>query len=244
VNSSAFDGDQLIMVLQFGNTSAREPAVAGLFYPGDASELRDEVTELLERAAPPADIDPQQVKALIAPHAGYVYSGRVAALAYKLIAARRTQIRRVVLVGPSHRVYFHGVALPTTPAFSTPLGDVPLDRQSIDALAGRSDVLASDAPHAMEHSLEVHLPFLQVALEEFTLIPIVTGDAAPGHVASVLNAVWADPNTLIIASSDLSHYLPTRRHSASMHRPVRRSLRALRRCNRTRPAVRYRSTPC
>lgn len=192
------------MALRSGNTSIRPPAVAGLFYPADPAALRDEVEQLLTAAPAPAGIAP---KALIAPHAGYVYSGGVAASAYKAIAARRDEIRRVVLLGPSHRVYFQGAAVPTARAFDSPLGEVPLDEEQVRELVERGDVLASDAPHAMEHSLEVHVPFLQTVLEHFTLIPIVTGSATPQYVARVLDTVWGDSHTLIVASSDLSHYL-------------------------------------
>ena len=147
------------------------------------------------------------MKALIAPHAGYIYSGAVAAAAYKYIESRRDAIRRVVLVGPSHRVYFEGVAVPQVEVFATPLGEIPLDHQTIRDLVGNGEVLASDAPHAMEHSLEVHLPFLQAALKDFTLVPLVTGAATAAHVARVLDGLWGDACTLIVASSDLSHYL-------------------------------------
>lgn len=193
------------MVTRVGNASVRQPAVAGVFYPGDPQELRSNVTELLAHA--PQVTSAAQSKALIAPHAGYIYSGSVAAAAYSLLVQRRATIRRVVLVGPSHRVYFRGVALPTARAFATPLGAVKIDSELTAELLARGDVLASEAPHAMEHSLEVHLPFLQVVLPEFTLLPLVTGVATADFVADVLSTVWGDEETLVIASSDLSHYL-------------------------------------
>lgn len=195
------------MALRPGNASVREPAVAGLFYPSDPVELRAMVSRLLSQAPTP---DPRfrPPKALIAPHAGYIYSGAVAASAYKLIESQRAEIRRVVLIGPSHRVYFQGVALPTARAFTSPLGEVCIDMQLAQELSERGDVLASDAPHALEHSLEVHVPFLQEMLSDFTLLPLVVGVATSAFVADVLGTVWGDEHTLIVASSDLSHYLP------------------------------------
>lgn len=195
------------MVFRSGNTSVRDPAVAGLFYPAEPSALQDDVLELLSAAPAPIALRPESVKAFIAPHAGYVYSGGVAAAAYKFLEPRREAIRRVILVGPSHRVYFQGVAVPTVEVFATPLGEVQLDTHLIRELVASGEVLASDAPHASEHSLEVHLPFLQVALQDFTLVPLVTGATTPTHVAQVLASVWGDERTLIVASSDLSHYL-------------------------------------
>jgi AmmeMemoRadiSam system protein B len=185
-----------------GNTTIRPPAVAGYFYPDDPGELRTVVSEFLGKAdAGPAEALP---KALIAPHAGYIYSGAIAAAAYARVAAHRDRIRRIVLVGPSHRVYFHGLCVPEAGAFRTPLGTVPLDKGTRELLG--PSVVASDKPHAMEHSLEVQLPFLQVLLGEFEVIPIVTGIASAASVAAALEAVWGGDETLIIASSDLSHY--------------------------------------
>lgn len=198
---------KLIMASRVGNASVRQPAVAGLFYPGDPEELRGMVSALLANASSPSPGAPSP-KALIAPHAGYIYSGGVAASAYNRLASQRDVLHRVVLIGPSHRVYFQGVALPSARAFATPLGEVPIDTELTRALLDRSDVLASDAPHAPEHSLEVHLPFLQQVLGDFTLLPLVVGDATASFVADVLGAVWGDEHTVVIASSDLSHYLP------------------------------------
>jgi AmmeMemoRadiSam system protein B len=202
------------MALRIGKTSVREPAVAGFFYPRDPAVLRDDVTRLLTEASVDDEALTRDTKALIAPHAGYIYSGPVAAAAYKLLEPRRQQIRRVVLIGPSHRVYFRGIALPSSAAFATPLGEVPIDLELAAELMSRGDVLTSDAPHEMEHSLEVHLPFLQVVLGEFTLVPLVTGEASAALVANVLDTVWGDAGTLIVASSDLSHYLTYRQAQA------------------------------
>lgn len=188
----------------YGETSVRRPAVAGLFYPADAAELRADVSEHLRRAAG-ASRAPAP-KALIVPHAGYVYSGETAARGYALLEPRRATIRRVVLIGPSHRVYLRGAAIPRVDEFETPLGRVQIDAELRTTLIERGDVLQSDQPHTMEHSLEVQLPFLQVQLGEFTLLPIVLGDASPDYVASLLADVWGVEDTLVLASSDLSHY--------------------------------------
>jgi AmmeMemoRadiSam system protein B len=182
--------------------SVRPPAVAGLFYPRDARELRATVQEYLQVHEVPGPVP----KALIAPHAGYVYSGPVAASAYALVTPGRGAITRVVLVGPSHRVAFAGLAVPSDLHFSTPLGEVALDQTAVAGLLSLPQVHVFDRPHAREHSLEVHLPFLQVALGEFSLVPLVTGEASPAEVGKVLEAVWGGPETLIVVSSDLSHY--------------------------------------
>lgn len=187
------------------NASVRDPAVAGYFYPSDASELRATVESLLRRAA--VSEAPTSTRTFIVPHAGYIYSGGVAATAYARLRQARPPIRRVVLIGPSHRVYLRGIAIPQADAFRTPLGEIPLDAARKRALLRRGDVILSDAPHELEHSLEVQLPFLQVLSDEFELIPLVVGDAPPEHIASVLDEMVDDADTLLLASSDLSHYL-------------------------------------
>ncbi|GAB6067471.1 AmmeMemoRadiSam system protein B [Methylothermus subterraneus] len=184
-------------------TAVRYPAVAGLFYPDDAVELEEMVRQFLAAAEAPADLIP---KALIAPHAGYVYSGPIAASAYRLLLPAKDQIERVVLLGPAHRVAFAGLALPSVDAFVTPLGRVAADRQAIAKLADLPYVLRFDAAHEPEHSLEVQLPFLQEVLTEFKLVPIVVGLTEPETVAEVLERLWGGPETLIVVSSDLSHY--------------------------------------
>ncbi len=181
----------------------RDPAVAGLFYPGDAGELLSTVNSLLDDVAPDDGAPP---KALIVPHAGYVYSGPVAATAYARLRAHRRRYRRVVLLGPCHRVPVRGFALSGADAFRTPLGDVPLDRGAGAALRA-PDVTVFDETHALEHSLEVHLPFLQAVLGDFELLPVVVGDAEPQRVADLIDRVWGGTETLIVISSDLSHYL-------------------------------------
>ena len=146
-------------------------------------------------------------KAIIAPHAGYIYSGPVAASVYARLASGAERIRRVVLLGPAHRVALQGLALPGVAAFETPLGEIPIDQQATDALSGLSQVIVSAEAHAFEHSLEVHLPFLQSLLGHFTLVPLVVGQASAEEVSQVLERVWGGDETLIVVSSDLSHYL-------------------------------------
>jgi AmmeMemoRadiSam system protein B len=185
--------------------STRPPAVAGSFYPGDTRTLTATVDQLLSGAKPETHFHP---KALIVPHAGYVYSGSTAARAYALLAPRAAEIRRIILLGPTHRVAVNGMALPEAEAFSTPLGSIRLDAQAIASIAGLPQIVFSDPVHAYEHSLEVHLPFLQRVLDNFTLVPLAVGHAAPEAVAEVLDVLWGGPETLIVVSSDLSHFLP------------------------------------
>lgn len=183
--------------------SIRPPAVAGMFYSGSTIPLDAEVREYLSHAVTTATSAP---KALIVPHAGYIYSAPVAASAYACLAAARSQIRRVVLLGPTHRVAVRGLALPDATVFDTPLGGVQLDTELMNAVAALPQVQQSRAAHALEHSLEVQLPFLQVVLDEFTLLPLAVGMASAEDVAAVLDRVWGGPETLIVISSDLSHY--------------------------------------
>lgn len=182
----------------------RPPAVAGLFYPDEASELRRQVDDFLAatpQASPPAP------KAVISPHAGYVYSGQTAAHAFRALSVRSRPPSRVVLIGPCHRVALAGIALPSAQAFATPLGEIELDRKAIEALVDIPEVSINDTAHAQEHSLEVQLPFLQALFgDNFRLIPIAVGDTTTEAVAQVLEKVWGDDETLIVVSSDLSHY--------------------------------------
>ena len=184
-------------------TEIREPAVAGYFYPADAAALGQTVAEMLGAARAARGNPP---KALIVPHAGYVYSGPIAASAYARLAPYRDRYRRVVLLGPCHRVPVRGLALPGADVFRTPLGDVRLDKAAMAGLR-LPQVKVFDATHQLEHSLEVHLPFLQSVLGEFALIPMVVGSASHDEVAEVLDALWDGPETLIVISSDLTHYL-------------------------------------
>jgi AmmeMemoRadiSam system protein B len=187
--------------------NVRPAAVAGLFYPGDATTLTRTLEDLLGAANATAGAVP---KALIAPHAGYVYSGPIAANAYALLAPARERIRRVVLLGPTHRVAVRGLALPGVARFATPLGTVQIDTAAVNALRELPQVVVSAEAHALEHSLEVHVPFLQKVLADFTLVPLAVGYATPIEVAQVLEKLWGGPETLIVVSSDLSHYLTYR----------------------------------
>jgi len=185
-------------------TTIRPPAVAGMFYPGEARQLANDVSQLLAGARP-FDLLP---KALIVPHAGYIYSGAIAATAYATLATIAPRIRRVVLLGPTHRVAVRGLALPGADAFDSPLGRVTLDAAGARAIAQLPQVGVSAQAHALEHSLEVQLPFLQSVLSDFTLLPLAVGMASAEEVAEVLEKVWGGDETLIVISSDLSHYLP------------------------------------
>ena len=185
----------------------REAAVAGTFYPGDPAALRDKVDALLE-AAPRPPAGAPVPRAVIVPHAGYVYSGPTAAVAYARIAAGRETVTRVVLVGPTHRVPVLGVALPGADTFRTPLGDVVVaEAWAEKRLEGASSTRVFAETHRWEHSIEVQLPFLQRVLGDFEIVPLLAGDASGGDVADVLDALWGGPETLIVISSDLSHYL-------------------------------------
>lgn len=184
----------------------RPPAVAGMFYPGTRDSLERSLDEAFDDAVPPDEGAPLP-KAIVVPHAGYIYSGPVAASAYLRVAPLRLQVRKVVLLGPSHRVPVRGLAVPTVDAFSTPLGLVPIDDQLRDAaLRAGPFVVADDVPHANEHSLEVQLPFLQRRLDDFTLLPLAVGHASAGEVASVIDTLWGGSETLVVVSTDLSHY--------------------------------------
>jgi len=163
------------------------------------------VDTLLDQAQTPAQTTPAP-RAIIAPHAGYIYSGPTAASIYRLIREHRRQYTRVALFGPSHRVAFHGLAVPESDRFSTPLGDIMLDQAAIEQLLQLPRVVRLEQAHSQEHSLEVQLPFLQRALDDFTLIPVVVGDANAEDVAAAIQTLWNDEHTLVVISSDLSHY--------------------------------------
>jgi AmmeMemoRadiSam system protein B len=181
----------------------RRPAVAGLFYPDDPEALRRLVRGLLDRA-PRRAIGPP--KALIAPHAGYAFSGPIAASAYAALEAPgRHPIRRVVILGTAHsRV--EGLATSRADAFATPLGVVPLDRAAIASIEAHPEVAADDAAHAGDHAIEVQLPFLQQTLGAFALVPVLVGRASDEGVAEVVDRLWGGPETLVVVSTDLSHY--------------------------------------
>ena len=184
-------------------TQIREPAVAGLFYPAGTGELDKSVRAMLHGVQSSQDPAP---KALIVPHAGYVYSGPVASIAYARLRRFRDHYSRVVLLGPSHRVSTPGLAVSAADAFRTPLGDVPLDREVIARLEDPPAIIRSEEPHRFEHSIEVQLPFLQTVLGSFSLVPLLVGDAGAGTVAEVIETLWGGKETLIVVSSDLSHF--------------------------------------
>jgi AmmeMemoRadiSam system protein B len=183
----------------------RPAAVAGLFYPSSATELRRQVEGFLADATERAP--EKSPKALIAPHAGFVYSGPIAAAAFASLASEASLIRRIVLIGPAHRLPVHGLALPGQEAFETPLGIVPVDQEMIDRIASLPQVSVNQAAHDPEHCLEVELPFLQVVLEDFSILPLLVSEVDSAKVVEVLNRVWGGAETRIVISSDLSHYL-------------------------------------
>ena len=182
----------------------RPAAVAGMFYPENPQALHQEVQAYLDDAKH-WDLKP---KALIVPHAGYIYSGEIAAAAYATLQSIAHKISRVILLGPAHRVAVRGLALPSSNAFETPLGSVMIDAEAAQIASRLPHVVISEAAHAMEHSLEVQLPFLQSVLGKFKLLPVLVGNATPDEVASLLECLWGGEETLIVISSDLSHYLP------------------------------------
>ena len=184
--------------------TVRPPEVAGTFYPGNAGACADVVARCIAEARPTGLF---KAKAVVAPHAGYVFSGPIAGTAFASLANRRAEIRRVVLIGPAHRVAYRGLATTSADEWATPLGSVPVDWASMRKLLSLPDMRVSDSVFVREHSLEVHLPFLQQALDDFTIVPILVGEASHAEVERALKLVWGGPETLISISSDLSHFL-------------------------------------
>lgn len=184
--------------------TTRDAAVAGYFYDADANVLQHQVNQLL--GAEPGKSEPLP-EVLIVPHAGFIYSGSTAAYAYRCLLPDPDQVRRVLLIGPAHRAHVAGLAIPSVDYFATPLGDVMLDRQGLAQISNLEGVEISDEAHREEHSLEIQLPFLQTVLSNFTLIPVVVGAADPQTVAAVIDAIAVDKHTLVVISSDLSHFL-------------------------------------
>ena len=180
----------------------REPTVAGTFYPANPQHLHLMLGQYLQDAK----IEAKVPKAIIAPHAGYVYSGPVAASAYARLKKAKDKIKRVVIIGPSHRVAFRGLAVSRASSFTTPLGAIPVDQNAVEMIVQFPFVQYLEQAHTFEHSLEVHLPFLQETLADFNIVPIVAGDATPDQVAQVLSTLWGGNEALIVISSDLSHY--------------------------------------
>jgi hypothetical protein len=187
-------------------SDVRPAAVAGMFYPGARAALLDEVRVHLTQASARGRRGDAVPKAIIVPHAGYIYSGPIAAAAFVRVAPARKIIRRVVMFGPAHRVAVRGLALPSARAFATPFGPVEIDRKAADLALTLPQVQVSDDAHAQEHSLEVQLPFLQAVIDEFRIVPFAVGAADADEVADVMERLWGGPETLVVVSSDLSHY--------------------------------------
>ncbi|MDQ4097446.1 MAG: AmmeMemoRadiSam system protein B [Actinomycetota bacterium] len=184
----------------------RHAAVAGSFYPSDPEKLRAVVEDALRAAAGSADSAAPAPKAIVAPHAGYVYSGPVAASAYARLAPLRGRIKRAVVLGPAHRTPLTAVGASSADAFETPLGLLPVDTALRDELLGAGLVVVADEDHAQEHSVEVQLPFLQVTLGDVRVLPLVVGDVPASAVAAVIQAAWDRPATVVLVSTDLSHH--------------------------------------
>lgn len=188
----------------------RPPAVAGSFYPGRPSDLTGAIRQYLEAVLPheTEEIAPEnRLKAIIVPHAGYIYSGPVAASAYAILQPLAGEVSRVILLGPAHTVYLRGIAAPRAEVFEVPLGPLAVDLAAIAAIADLPEVVLDDVPHAHEHCLEVQLPFLKMILGHVSIVPLVVGNVEPATVARVVERLWGGPESLIILSTDLSHYL-------------------------------------
>ncbi len=200
-------------MMNMNTQTIRQPAVAGAFYPGQKRTLQKDIDALLQaamRVFKPSgqNSSTHSTKAIIVPHAGYIYSGATAAAAYAHLADRRESIKRVILLGPVHRVPVSGLALPAAAGFATPLGDIDIDQLAVASIKNLPQIVVSAPAHEQEHSLEVQLPFLQRTLSDFKLLPLAVGDATAEEVAEVLNVLWGGAETLIVISSDLSHFLP------------------------------------
>lgn len=208
--------------------SIRPAAVAGHFYPSDPELLRNQVNEMLTAAMPAEELTTPP-KAVVVPHAGYIYSGMIAANGYAPVQALRKHVHRVVLLGPAHRMAVRGCVLPAAQGFATPLGVVPVDLRTTTMLQTLPDVSVDDRPHAQEHCLEVQLPFLQTMLDDFEIVPLLVGTSSPDEIADVLEILWGGPETLIVISSDLSHYLGYE-DSRALDRSTARQMLDLRPC--------------
>ena len=198
-----------------GNTekNIRPPAVASMFYPGGATELRKAVQNYLSNADTEEDVSQlkkeeiAELRTLIVPHAGYIYSGKIAASAYRLLEQNQNRFKRVLLLGPAHRAWLQGAAFPETDAFETPLGEITLDKELIEKiLAEFSWISVSDEAHSEEHCLEVQLPFLQETLGDFELLPLVVGETKTEQITEIIQQFSEDSETLIVISTDLSHF--------------------------------------
>ena len=180
-----------------------KPCVAGQFYPADPAELQKMIGDFLAKAN---KFEFEIPKAIIVPHAGYIYSGQIAATAYAILTKFKEKIKKVVLVGPAHRASFAGIAATTMDFFETPLGQISVDKNALEPVLSFPFVSINDIAYSTEHSLEVQLPFLQIILSDFKIVPFLVGDADPFSIAKVLTALWGEDDTLIVISSDLSHY--------------------------------------
>jgi hypothetical protein len=183
---------------------SRRPAVAGLFYPDQADPLKKAVLNYIGSSPDPISA----LKAMIVPHAGYIYSGQIAGYGYNLLKSNARKVQRVVILGPTHRVPFFGLAVPSHSKFTTPLGDVTVDQTAVQSLVDNGFAKYFNEAHQLEHSIEVHLPFLQLVLDDFSIVPIVVGQTNSEHVSTTIEELWGGEETLIIVSSDLSHYHP------------------------------------
>ncbi len=218
-------------------TTLRPAAVAGTFYPNDPHQLANDVDALIAQALKqlyPATVSPTPYsqakpsiavidggssssdliastlfpKVLIVPHAGYIYSGAIAAIAYAQCWAKRECIKRVVLLGPAHRIHLEGIACSGVEAFSTPLGWIKVDEAAEEMIKDFPPVWVCKEAHQFEHSVEVQLPFIQRVFPNAQCVPLVVGDTSPADIAHVLETLWGGDETLILISSDLSHFLP------------------------------------
>lgn len=205
----------------------RRAAVAGKFYPGTAKELQNSVDSYLASARNEVEATGPAPKAIIAPHAGYIYSGPIAGTAYAYLARAADSVRRVVLLGPAHWVPVLGLAASSAEAFATPLGLVPVDSETCQTLMAYHQVQVFDRAHDPEHSLEVQLPFLQTIFADFGLVPLLVGQATPAQVAEVIEPLWDDPQTAVVVSSDLSHYQDYKA-AVSLDRATSQSIESLR----------------
>ncbi len=185
-------------------TVIKQPAVAGMFYPADPETLQEQVQHYLSSAHHAHVGAP---KALIAPHAGYIYSGPIAGTAYATLQSYADTISRVVILAPSHHVAFQGIAYASADRFGTPLGSIPVDLNALELIKKLPQVQEVDLAFRDEHSIEVQLPFLQETLNDFSILPLLVGDASDHQVAEIIETLWGDRETLIVVSSDLSHYL-------------------------------------
>lgn len=182
--------------------NTRKTAVAGTFYPAEPEQLKLQLAHYINDA----ECSKKVPKAIIAPHAGYIYSGEVAGTVYARLHAVKDVVTQVVLMGPSHRVGFQGLAVSSADQFATPLGNISVDAAAIEKISAFPFIQVLDQAHQLEHSLEVHLPFLQSVLSDFSIVPVVAGDASADQVCQLLEQFWGQQNTLIVISSDLSHF--------------------------------------